>query len=92
MNIQVEKVSDASYRVVVTPDDGIQTTHTVVLYPSYYHMLTQGTVTEEELITRFFEFLLKRETNTAIVHEFDLPDISNYFPEYEEYIRQKFNR
>lgn len=39
------------------------------------------------LVRRSFEFLLEREPRPAILHEFDLPVIGQYFPEYEQKIR-----
>jgi hypothetical protein len=35
-----------------------------------------------DLVTRSFEFLLARETNTSILRAFDLSTIERYFPEY----------
>ena len=35
-----------------------------------------------DLVMRSFEFLLAREGNTSILHEFDLSTIERYFPEY----------
>jgi hypothetical protein len=35
-----------------------------------------------DLVRRSFEFLLARESNTAILREFDLSTIERYFPEY----------
>ena len=53
----------------------------------YYNKLTQGRITEEELIKKSFEFLLKREPKESILSRFYLKVISRYFPEYENEIR-----
>ena len=34
-----------------------------------------------------FEFLLERELSTSIMKEFDLADISDYFPDYLDEIQ-----
>jgi hypothetical protein len=44
-------------------------------------------VTPEVLITKSFEFLLERESNTSILKSFDLPVIEQYFPDYEAAVR-----
>jgi len=40
------------------------------------------------LLRRSFEFLQTRETKEAILRQFNLADISRYFPEYEEKIQR----
>ncbi len=42
------------------------------------------------LVDLSFEFLLERESPSAILKRFNLEDIRIYFPEYEKEIRQKF--
>jgi len=83
--IRVHKVDDTTYEVAV--EAATPTTHTVTVDPSYYEKLTGGGATPEQLITRSFEFLLERESNTSILSEFDLPVIGRYFPEYEDAIK-----
>ncbi|MDD5251277.1 MAG: hypothetical protein PHT12_01415 [Patescibacteria group bacterium] len=41
-----------------------------------------------DLVRRSFEFLLEREPDSSILEEFDLKDISRYYPEYREEIRR----
>jgi hypothetical protein len=38
-------------------------------------------------VSRSFDFLLERESNTSILRHFDLRVIGHYFPEYERVIR-----
>ena len=59
------------------------TTHTVTLTADYYNELTGGKISPKVLVEQSFEFLLEREPNTMILSRFDLPVISEYFPEYE---------
>lgn len=86
--VEVEKVDATTYSVTVR---GATTTeHTVRVDPVYYEKLTGGAVPPEDLVEESFEFLLEREPNTAILRSFDLPDIGNYFAEYEDVIRGEF--
>ena len=50
--------------------------------------VTNGKITKNELITKSFEFLLKRESNQSILKEFNLEVISQYFPEYNDEIKK----
>mgnify|MGYP007000091396 len=49
--------------------------------------LTDGFVSKIELLEKSFEFLLDREPNTSILNNFEIEVISNYFSDYEKYIR-----
>lgn len=42
---------------------------------------------EKRLVKESFEFLLERELSTSIMKEFDLADISDYFPDYLDEIQ-----
>jgi len=84
--IQVRKLNDTTYEVTV--DDRATTTHTVTVDPDYAGKLTEGKATIERLVSRSFDFLLERESNTSILRTFDLPVIGRYFPEYEREIRE----
>lgn len=68
---------------VTVQDGGAETGHLVVVPREYYEELTGGTVAPEELVQKSFAFLLEREPQEAILSSFELPLISEYFPEYE---------
>jgi hypothetical protein len=51
-----------------------------------YEKLTGGEVTAEELVEKSLKFLLAREPKEAILKQFNIMDISRYFPEYESEI------
>ncbi|MFB6375512.1 MAG: hypothetical protein ABEN55_20880 [Bradymonadaceae bacterium] len=88
--IDIRKVNERQFEVTV---DGTTTTeHTVTVEPKYYRRLTGENVSREELVERSFEFLLDREPNTAILSEFELPDINDYFPAYENIMRQELTK
>ena len=82
--IEVTKKDSETFEVKVTA--AAVTTHTVKLRPEYHQKLTGGNVSPETLIQESFDFLLERESNTAILPRFDLPTIGRYFPEYEKTI------
>jgi hypothetical protein len=86
--IQVRKLNETTFEVTV--EDTPTTTHTVTVSRDYAEKLTAGKVPVERLISRSFDFLLERESNTSILRSFDLPVIARYFPEYERVIREMF--
>ena len=84
--ITVNSIDSTTFEVIV--EAGTKTTHKVTLKPSYYEKLTGKRVTPAALVEKSFEFLLDRESNTSILRSFDLPVISQYFPEYESVIKK----
>lgn len=64
-------------------DDNDTTTHTVSLNKNDYEKLTKEESKPEELVKKSFEFLLAREPKESILKEFNLLEISKYFPEYK---------
>ena len=84
-DIKVRQLDDTRFEVSV--EDRSTTTHAVTVAPDYAARLTGGRVTTAVLVSRSFDFLLERESNTSILRSFDLSVISRYFPEYEQTIR-----
>jgi hypothetical protein len=84
--ITVNPIDSTTFEVIV--EAGTKTTHKVTLKPSYYEKLTSKRATPAALVEKSFEFLLDRESNTSILRSFDLPVISQYFPEYERVIKK----
>jgi hypothetical protein len=84
--INITRQGDKEFSVTVQ-EGGTSKAYTVTLEHSYYQTLTQGTITEEELIERSFAFLLEREPKESILSQFNLKIITRYFPEFEEEIR-----
>jgi hypothetical protein len=83
-SIQVRDAGSHTFDVTVV---GARTTvHRVRASPMYVSKLARAGESVESLITRSFEFLLARESNTSILAEFDLSVINRYFPEYEREI------
>lgn len=63
----------------------------VTFSDDYYHELTGGKASADELVRRSFEFLLEREGAESIMGQFELPVIKRYFPEYEDEMRRIFS-
>lgn len=85
--IHVSIESETDFHVSVRGDT--TTSHKVFLAKMDFQRLAGGEVSREALVKMSFEFLLEREPNTSILPQFDLSDISMYYPEYEEEIRRR---
>ena len=71
-----------TFGVQVAETNG-QTRHSVTLSKDDFTRLTDGkSTTPEALVRRSFEFLLEREPKHLILRQFNLAEISRYFPEY----------
>ncbi len=90
MAISVTLVDADTYEVVI--DGPPETTHRVYMSQAYYRELCGGQVTHEWLLVQAFRFLLEREPNTAILREFDLPVVGEFFPEFEREIVARLTR
>jgi hypothetical protein len=86
--IAVTKREDGAFDVRVTEGKS-ESSHSVTLFAKDYQRLTEGKVSEEELIRRSFEFLLEHESKESILSRFDLTVISRYFPRYEKEIKKR---
>ena len=82
--VQISDLPNAEFEVSIVSANN--TVHRVFLSEEYYKELTDGNIDPKELIQRSFEFLLEREPNTAILSEFDLRKIKDYFPEFEDVV------
>jgi len=71
----------------VTVDGPPPSRHQVRLSDDVWRRLADRRVTHEALIMESFRFLLEREPNTSILERFDLEQIGNYFPEWEDAMR-----
>jgi len=84
--INVEKKSQHEF-IVTVEEGGTRREYTVNLDDEYYQELTGGKITKQELIRNSFEFLLEREPKESVLAKFNLRIISQYFPEFEERIK-----
>lgn len=83
-DISIVEIDSSTYQVTVVGQS--TTSHTVTVQADYAQKLTNGRLSNIELLKKSFEFLLQREPNTSILRSFDLSIISRYFPEYEREI------
>lgn len=74
------------YDVLVREGD-TESRHRVTVSKDDYEDLTGGEVMPENLVESSFEFLLEREPKESILSRFDLSVISDYFPEFNNRIR-----
>ncbi len=74
---------DGTVCEVVVTDGRSKTTHRVTVPEDLYQRLTSGNISKAQCVEAAFHFLLDRESKESILRSFDLPLISNYFPEFE---------
>ncbi len=84
-DISVVEIDTNTYEVTVSAQ--ATTMHSVTVQADYALKLTNGRISNIELLKKSFEFLLQRESNTSILRSFDLSVISRYFPEFEREIK-----
>jgi maltodextrin utilization protein YvdJ len=80
MTISISTKDQDTFSVTVTGSS--TTNHTVTVSDQIHSKLTGGKISKEALLEKSFEFLLQREPNTAILAQFKLEVISQYFPDY----------
>lgn len=88
-DINVENCEDkeAVWCFHVTLKNGDEIAYKVDVDKDYYKALTNHGIPPDVFVKRSFEFLLAREPKEAILRYFNVKEINNYFPEYEEEIR-----
>lgn len=87
--ISIQRGEDNVYYVEVLDPDGSTSNHTVTVEPEYRKKLGWKSEAEvEDLLRQSFAFLLEREPKESILPAFKLQKISEYFPEYEGYIKK----
>ena len=84
--ISVETIDNNSFKVSVTKESS--TLYIVLLNDRFHQDVSNNKLTKTELITKSFEFLLKRESSHSILKKFNLEVISQYFPEYIDEIKK----
>jgi hypothetical protein len=78
------------WRFTVTVSEGAsRTQHQVTVGTTTYEGLSGGNVPPEVLVREAFAFLLAREPKEAILRDFDLTVIGQYFPEFEAEMRRR---
>lgn len=89
VTIQDKKRTASGWRFqvrLISDEDTAESEYTVRLAEDYYRKLTGNDIDPNDLIRKSFHYLLEREPASSIMHEFNLSDISTYFPNYESEI------
>ena len=89
MELLITELSKNKFEITVKAN--LITKHIVFVTDEILFKLTKNKVSKEDLLNFSFNFLLERESNTSILHSFDLTVISKYFPEYTKKVSDKFN-
>lgn len=79
-----EKTAGGWEFLVAIVDDEKTLDFAVSLDEDYYNEVTNEQISPDELITKAFRFLLKREGKNSILRKFNLREIHRYFPDFEE--------
>lgn len=88
VEITDEQQTEDGWRFVVEVGEGeSKTQHSVTVDKEYWEKLADTRHKPEELVRKSFEFLLTREPKESILREFNLHEITKYFPEYESEIK-----
>ncbi|PIR88344.1 MAG: hypothetical protein COU09_02825 [Candidatus Harrisonbacteria bacterium CG10_big_fil_rev_8_21_14_0_10_44_23] len=91
IEVEIKEHQPSGWIFSVSVQEGDEETdHEVELTQNDYNDLTGGNASPSELVEKSFEFLLDREPKESILGEFNLTEISLYFPEYEEMIQELF--
>lgn len=75
--------------LVEVDEGGSATRHEVTVEEDDYQRLTPKGVSVKELVKESFRFLLEREPKESILSNFEITVIGNYFPEYNEAIKER---
>jgi hypothetical protein len=95
--IAVSPLDNSSWRYNVeifeNNGSGSKTSYQVTLDKEYYMDLTEkGRIVPEEFVKKSFKFLLDRESKDSILRQFDIAEITDFFPEYEKEIKKVLDR
>jgi hypothetical protein len=92
VEVRAERRGDAWSCEVTVDQGGERTEHLVTVIAADLERWGSGPGSSredvEELVTRSFDFLLRREPASSILRTFDLAVIERYFPEYDREIRR----
>ncbi len=87
-SVKVTAMGANEFGVQVVEGD-VETSHRVRVPESLLDDLGLAEVDQEALVTESFAFLLEREPATAIMAEFPLSTISDFFPDYLDELRTR---
>ena len=90
--IQIQKTGQSeegfSFSVAIE-ETGSRSTYQVTLSRRDHRELGVETESPEQFVRRCIEWLLERESKESILSQFDIREISQYFPRFREEIRKR---
>lgn len=90
INVETKEEKDESTVFAVEVNEGgTSSNHRVTVKGEDYQRLAPEGVAVPKLVEESFRFLLEREPKSSILNSFDLTVIGNYFPEYEDEIKER---
>jgi hypothetical protein len=88
-DIVVTSIGSCRFHVRIDEDDGKVRHYHVTVPEQLIHELNLPEDDLDRIVQQSFTFLLEREPASAIMREFSLDAISQYFPEYKEALRKR---
>jgi predicted transcriptional regulator YdeE len=89
---KIEKNSETpkswDYSVAIKTDSEDKYSYTVTVEKDHYYALTNKKISALKLVEQTFFFLHEREPFSAILSDFNLKEVTRYFPDYEQEIRK----
>jgi len=86
LDISIKQKNDQEYLVTIDEKNSVSD-HVVTLDEEYYEKLSNDS--PEEFIKKCFEFLLEREPKEQIMQGFNVEEIKEFFPDFEQEIKKK---
>ena len=87
-SISIEVINSNTFKVTISAIK--KTEHFVTVTQAFLNQFSKYNKNPESIVIHSFEFLLDREPNTSILKNFDIQDISKFFPEYIDNIKKYF--
>lgn len=85
----VHKDEDGYVFEVHVRDPDSETRHRIEMSEAQYKDLNgSGRLTPEALVEKSFQFLLSKEPKESILPVFHLTDVTQYFPDYREFMEK----
>lgn len=84
-----EETQDKYVFFVEVDEAGSTTKHEVTVEEDDYQRLAPEGTSVDELVRESFRFLLEREPKESILSNFNITVIGNYFPEYNEAVKER---
>lgn len=90
MSIEIKQLNQKEFKIKIAKE--IETEHVISISDEIYKDLTNKKLSKEQLIDFSLKFLLQRECNSSILKTFAIEEISSYYPEYTESLKDFINK